>query len=35
MGFEDSVLWARCRAGDADAFTILFERHAKVIYKAR
>ena len=29
---EDSELWARARAGDADAFGLLFERHAKVIY---
>ncbi len=29
---EDSILWARSRAGDADAFGLLFERHAKAIY---
>jgi RNA polymerase sigma factor (sigma-70 family) len=29
---DDSVLWARSRAGDADAFAALFERHAKAIY---
>ena len=29
---EDSTLWARSRAGDADAFGLLFERHAKAIY---
>lgn len=32
MELDDSVLWARSRAGDADAFTVLFERHAKAIY---
>jgi Sigma-70 region 2 len=29
---DDSTLWARSRAGDADAFTTLFERHATMIY---
>ena len=29
---DDSILWARSRAGDADAFGLLFERHAKAIY---
>ena len=29
---QDSVLWERSRAGDADAFGLLFERHAKAIY---
>ncbi len=29
---DDSILWARSRAGDADAFTALFRRHAKAIY---
>jgi RNA polymerase sigma factor (sigma-70 family) len=29
---DDSTLWARARAGDADAFTALFRRHAKPIY---
>jgi RNA polymerase sigma factor (sigma-70 family) len=29
---SDAVLWARSRAGDADAFGLLFERHAKSIY---
>ena len=29
---EDSSLWSRARAGDADAFGLLFERHAKAIY---
>ena len=29
---DDSILWARSRAGDGDAFTVLFERHAKAIY---
>jgi RNA polymerase sigma-70 factor (ECF subfamily) len=28
----DSTLWARSRAGDADAFTGLFRRHSKTIY---
>jgi RNA polymerase sigma factor (sigma-70 family) len=32
MELEDSILWARSGAGDADAFTVLFERHAKAIY---
>lgn len=29
---DDSILWARSRVGDADAFALLFERHAKAIY---
>ncbi len=29
---DDSILWARSRAGDADAFGLLFEQHAKAIY---
>jgi RNA polymerase sigma-70 factor (ECF subfamily) len=29
---DDSTLWTRSRAGDADAFTLLFRRHAKSIY---
>jgi RNA polymerase sigma-70 factor (ECF subfamily) len=29
---SDALLWSRCRAGDADAFGILFERHARAIY---
>jgi RNA polymerase sigma factor (sigma-70 family) len=32
MEFPDSVLWSRSRAGDADAFGLLFERHAMAIY---
>jgi RNA polymerase sigma-70 factor (ECF subfamily) len=32
MELDDSMLWARSRAGDADAFTVLFRRHAKAIY---
>jgi len=32
MELDDSVLWARSREGDADAFALLFERHAKAIY---
>jgi len=32
MELEDSILWARSRAGDVDAFSLLFERHAKTIY---
>jgi RNA polymerase sigma factor (sigma-70 family) len=32
MAPADSVLWSRSRAGDADAFGLLFERHAKAIY---
>jgi RNA polymerase sigma factor (sigma-70 family) len=29
---SDDELWARSRAGDRDAFGLLFERHAKLIY---
>jgi RNA polymerase sigma factor (sigma-70 family) len=29
---DDSRLWSRSRAGDADAFGLLFERHATTIY---
>jgi RNA polymerase sigma-70 factor (ECF subfamily) len=29
---EDSTLWSRAQAGDADAFGLLFERHARKIY---
>lgn len=32
MGSDDGVLWSRCGAGDADAFALLFERHAKTMY---
>ena len=32
MAPSDASLWARARAGDADAFGLLFRRHAKVIY---
>jgi len=32
MELDDSVLWARSARGDADAFTVLFERHADEIY---
>lgn len=32
MELDDSFLWTRSRAGDADAFALLFERHAKTIY---
>jgi RNA polymerase sigma-70 factor (ECF subfamily) len=32
MELDDSILWARSRAGDPDAFTVLFKRHAKAIY---
>lgn len=32
MGRTDADLWARSRAGDRDAFGLLFERHAKAIY---
>ena len=28
----DSVLWSRARAGDTEAFGVLFERHARTIY---
>src|SRR5579863_4553475 len=29
---SDSVLWARSREGNADAFTALFRRHSTTIY---
>lgn len=29
---DDSVLWSRARAGDTEAFGIIFERHARTIY---
>jgi sigma-70-like protein len=29
---DDSVLWSRARAGDSEAFGLLFERHARTIY---
>jgi RNA polymerase sigma factor (sigma-70 family) len=29
---DDSVLWSRSRAGDAEAFGLLFERHARTVY---
>jgi RNA polymerase sigma-70 factor (ECF subfamily) len=29
---DDSTLWERSRAGDREAFAVLFERHAKAIY---
>jgi RNA polymerase sigma factor (sigma-70 family) len=29
---DDSALWSRARSGDADAFGMLFERHANAIY---
>ena len=32
MAPSDASLWARARAGDADAFGVLFKRHAKAIY---
>jgi RNA polymerase sigma-70 factor, ECF subfamily len=32
MDPSDSDLWARSRAGDADAFGLLFERHAKLVF---
>jgi RNA polymerase sigma factor (sigma-70 family) len=32
MGLDDSALWTRSRAGDTDAFALLFERHAETIY---
>lgn len=32
MELDDGVLWSRSRAGDAAAFGLLFERHAKAIY---
>lgn len=32
MEASDADLWARSRVGDSDAFAILFERHAKLIF---
>ena len=32
MNPSDDALWALSRAGDPDAFGLLFERHAKLIY---
>lgn len=32
MGPSDADLWVRSRAGDAEAFGLLFDRHAKLIY---
>ena len=32
MALDDSTLWSRSRTGDADAFGLLFERHAHAIY---
>ena len=29
---SDSALWARSRAGDTDAFGLLFDRHANLVY---
>ena len=32
MDPDDAVLWSRARAGDTDAFGVLFDRHARTIY---
>lgn len=32
MELSDAALWSRSRAGDADAFGLLFERYARTIY---
>lgn len=32
MQIDDSQLWARSRAGDRDAFGLLFDCHARAIY---
>ena len=32
MEVDDSVLWSRARAGESEAFGMLFERHASTIY---
>ena len=32
MALDDFTLWSRSRTGDADAFGLLFERHARAIY---
>jgi RNA polymerase sigma factor (sigma-70 family) len=32
MEVDDAVLWSRARAGDSNAFAMLFERHARTIY---
>ncbi|HZS30904.1 MAG TPA: RNA polymerase sigma factor [Gaiellaceae bacterium] len=33
MSASDDTLWQRSRAGDTDAFGLLFERHARAIYR--
>jgi RNA polymerase sigma-70 factor (ECF subfamily) len=32
VDLDDSALWSRAGAGDANAFGVLFERHARAIY---
>jgi hypothetical protein len=32
MERDDNTLWSRVRSGDAEAFGILFDRHADAIY---
>src|SRR2546421_169650 len=32
MALDERTLWCCVRSGDADAFGLLFERHAKLIY---
>jgi RNA polymerase sigma factor (sigma-70 family) len=33
MNISDQIRWARARAGDADAFGALFERHVQDVYR--
>jgi RNA polymerase sigma-70 factor, ECF subfamily len=32
VAIDDGALWARTRAGDADAYGVLFDRYAKMVY---
>lgn len=33
MGETDEDLWRKCIAGDADAFGVLFDRHADAVFR--
>jgi hypothetical protein len=35
MEVDDSILWSRARTGDSEAFGMLFDRHARTIYRRR